>query len=240
MKLLCGTLAMLLTLWAEAAHADTHCYTFRNDSSGIATLGFSYHPAVGNSIVGVAVEPGKTYPFDGRPWCWNLPEGVTATVAVSGPATPQWEGSLVLGNTAGSAPSGTYVVGAPSAVSAAPAAASAASAAPAAATAASAAPAAASAASAAPAANCVANSFPGNDAYCLTGLESDIKLGCGVGHTGISGTIVVSHLTLQCHSGRKLTLTCGTTTGGRQKCDLNDHEICTDEHVRNAADYCAH
>jgi hypothetical protein len=49
---------------------------------------------------------------------------------------------------------------------------------------------------------------------------------------------VVSHLTVKCRNGKKLKLTCGTTTGGRQKCNLNDHEICTDESVRSAADYC--
>lgn len=225
-------LAVLCMSLAHNARADTHCYGFRNDSNEVVTLGFSYHPSIGNVITGAAIDPGKTYPFDGRPWCWNLPEGVTATVTVPSPAAPQWKGSLVLGNSGGSAPSGTYVIGVASAAAAPPAAA------PAVATAA--ATAAAPAAAAGPAAACLANAFPNNDAYCLTGLESGIALGCGVGHTGISGNIVVSHLTLQCRNGRKLKLTCGTTTGGRQKCDLNDHEICTDDHVRNAADYCAH
>lgn len=213
--------ALLVTLLSHTARADTHCYGFRNDSAGVAMLGFSYHPPVGNVITGVAIEPGKNYPFDGRPWCWNLPEGTTATVAISGPAAPQWKGALVLGNGAGTAPSGTYVVGD---VTAAPA------------------PAAppAAAAAVAQADNCLANTFPNSDAYCLTGLENDVRVGCGVGHTGISGSIVVSHLTLKCRNGKKLKLTCGTTTGGRQKCDLNDHEICTDENVRSAADYCPH
>jgi len=87
---------------------------------------------------------------------------------------------------------------------------------------------------------CLANSYPNNEAYCLTALEDGIQLGCGTGHTGISGTIVVSHLALQCRSGRKFRLTCGTATGGRQKCALNDQQICTDENVRSAADYCGH
>jgi len=251
MRLALGFALVCLSL-AHNARADTHCYGFRNDSNAIVTLTFSYHPAIGNVITGAAIDSGKTYPFDGRPWCWNLPEGVTATVAVPASAAPQWKGSLVLGNSAGSAPSGTYVIGAASsALAAAPAAAAAsAAAAPAVAAAAAAAPAAAAPPAAAPpaaapapaaarAAACLANSYPNNDAYCLTGLEDGISVGCGVGHTGISGTIVVSHLTLQCRNGRKLKLTCGTTTGSRQKCDLNDHEICTDDHVRNAADYCA-
>jgi len=230
MRLALGAPAMLLTLLAQPGRADTHCYEFRNDSKEVVTLNFSYHPAIGNVITGAAVDPGKTYPFDGRPWCWNLPEEVTATVAVSAPAVPQWKGSLVLGNRAGTTPSGTYVVGATSAAAAAPAAVGAAAPAVAA----------ASAVAAAPAAACLANSFPANDAYCLTALESNVEVGCGTGHTGISGTIVVNHLTVQCRNGRKLKLTCGTTTGGRQKCDLNDHEICTDDHVRSAADYCTH
>lgn len=238
MRLALGFALVCLSL-AHNARADTHCYGFRNDSNAVVTLTFSYRPAIGNVITGAAIDPGKTYPFDGRPWCWNLPEGVTATVTVPAPAAPQWKGSLVLGNSAGSAPSGTYVIGAASsAAAAAPAAAAAsAAAAPAVAAAATAAPAPAPAAP--PPAACLANSFPNNDAYCLTGLEDGIAVGCGVGHTGISGTIVVSHLTLQCRNGRKLKLTCGTTTGSRQKCDLNDHEICTDDHISNAAEYCA-
>jgi len=217
---------MLLTLLAQPCRAETHCYEFRNDSKDVVTLNFSYHPQIGNVITGAAVDPGKTYPFDGRPWCWNLPEEVTATVAVSAAATPQWKGSLVLGNRAGTTPSGTYVVGAASATAAAPAAAAGGAAAP--------------AVAAAPAPVCLANSFPNNDAYCLTGLDSNVEVGCGTGHTGISGTLVVNHLTVQCRNGRKLKLTCGTTTGGRQKCDLNDHAICTDDHVRSAAEYCTH
>jgi hypothetical protein len=212
-----------MALLSHAARADTHCYGFRNDSAQVATLNFSYHPAIGNVITGAAIDPGKTYPFDGRPWCWNLPEGTTATVSVSGPAAPQWKGTLVLGNGTGTAPSATYVMGA---ATAAPAAAAAA---PLAATAA-----------ATQSGSCLASPYPNSDNYCLTALETGIQLGCGVGHTGISGTITVSHLTLKCHNGRSLKLTCGTATGGRQKCNLNDHEICTDDSVRSAADYCGH
>ncbi|MBV9726052.1 MAG: hypothetical protein JO299_12890 [Gammaproteobacteria bacterium] len=231
MRLLASALAVLLTPLTQTAHADTHCYGFRNDSKDIVTLSFSYHPPVGNVITGAALDPGKTYPFDGRPWCWNLPEDTTATVAVSGPATPQWKGSLVLGNRAGTTPSGTYVLGPASTASTAPAAPSAV---PGAVSAAAAAKTGAGSSSA----SCLANNFPNNDAYCLTGLQSDVPVQCGTGHTGISGTLVVSHLKLQCRNGRKLALTCGTTTGGRQKCNISDQLICTDESVRNAADYC--
>jgi len=209
--------AVLMALVSHTSRADTHCYGFRNDSAGVATLGFSYHPSTGNVITGAAIEPGKTYPFDGRPWCWNLPEATTATVTVSGPAAPQWKGTLVLGNGTGTAPSGTYVVGTATAAAAAPVAAAAAPAQP---------------------GTCLANSYPNSEAYCLTALEADIPLSCGVGHTGISGTIVVNHLTLKCRNGRSLKLTCGTATGGRQKCNLNDQAICTDDNVRSAADYC--
>jgi hypothetical protein len=230
MKLPCGALAVLLLLAFENALADAHCYGFRNDSAEVVTLNFAYHPPLGNVITGAALDPGKTYPFDGRPWCWNLPEDTTATVTVSGPGAPQWKGALVLGNRSGTAPSGTYAVGAATAAVAAPAAA---------ATTAAAAASAAASGGVQPD-GCLANSYPNNDAYCLRALEKDVPLGCGVGHTGISGTIVVSHLTLQCRNGRKLKLTCGTATGGRQKCNLNDSGICTDENVRSAADYCAH
>jgi hypothetical protein len=215
----------------SVARADTHCYGFRNDSAEVATLGFTYHPSIGNVITGVAVDPGKTYPFDGRPWCWNLPEGTTATVVVAGPAAPQWKGTLVLGNATGTAPSGTYAIGAAPAASVARAAAVA----PAAAVVT---PAAAAVAAGKASAACLANSFPNNDAYCLTALETGIALRCGAGHTGISGTIVVDHLALKCQNGRTLKLTCGTTTGGRQKCNLNDDQICTDDNVRNAANFC--
>ena len=237
-----GPFAMLLILPFATALADTHCYGFRNDSSEVVALSFAYHPSIGNVITGAALEPGKTYPFDGRPWCWNLPEDTTAIVTVVGPGAPQWKGTLVLGNRSGTAPSGTYVVRA--ATSAAPAAAAGAVAGAATASAAGAAAASAgSVPAAAPTAAgpdaCLANSYPNNEAYCLTALENGIQLGCGTGHTGISGTIVVSHLTLQCHSGKKFKLTCGTATGGRQKCNLNDQQICTDENVRSAADYCA-
>jgi len=251
MKAVCGTLATVL-LSTGVAHADTHCYAFRNDSSQVMTLAFSYQPAIGNVIVGVAIDPGKTYPFDGRPWCWNLPDDVTATVAVSGSGVPQWKGALVLGNRSGTAPSGTYAVGAPGKAAAAPAAAAATGAATAAAAGAAAAGGAggaggavvaapaAKAGAASAATQCIANSFPNSDTYCLMKLESRVELACGLGHTGISGNIVVDHLTVQCRNGRKLRLTCGTTTGGRQKCNLNDQAICTDDRVRNAADYCAH
>jgi len=245
-----GALAMLLILPFASAVADTHCYGFRNDSSEVVALSFAYHPSIGNVITGAALEPGKTYPFDGRPWCWNLPEDTTAIVTVAGPGAPQWKGTLVLGNRSGTAPSGTYVVRAATAAAAAPAGAVSASVAGAAAGAASASVAGAAAAPTAKAGpvaastavgpdTCLANSYANNEAYCLTALENDIQLRCGTGHTGISGTIVVSHLTLQCRSGKKFKLTCGTATGGRQKCDLNDQQICTDETVRNAADYCA-
>jgi hypothetical protein len=214
-RLAFGAVAVITALLSHTARADTHCYGFRNDSAEVATLSFSYHPSIGNVITGAALDRGKTYPFDGRPWCWNLPEGTTATVTVSGPAVPEWKGALVLGNGTGTAPSGTYVVGGVTA--AAPVA-----------------PTAAAAQSGA----CLANSYPNSESYCLTALETGVRLGCGVGHTGVSGTITVSHLTLKCRNGRTLKLTCGTATGGRQKCNLNDHEICTDDNVRSAADYC--
>ena len=213
----CGAAVVLIALVSQTARADTHCYGFRNDSAEVATLSFSYHPAIGNVITGAAIEPGKAYPFDGRPWCWNLPEGTTATVAVVGPAVPQWKGTLVLGNGTGTAPSGTYAMGGVTVAAAAPVAA---------------------AATATQSGACLANTYPNNETYCLTALETDIHLGCGVGHTGISGAIVVNHLTLTCRNGRSLKLTCGTATGGRQKCNLNDHQICTDDGVRSAADYC--
>ncbi len=214
-----GALAALMALLSHSARADTHCYVFRNDSAEAATLSFSYQPSTGNVITGAAVDPGKTYPFDGRPWCWNLPEGTTATVAVAGPAAPRWKGTLVLGNGTGTAPSGTYVVGGAPAAAITPL---------------------APTVAAAHSGTCLANSYPNSERYCLTALETGIKLGCGAGHTGISGTITVSHLTVRCHNGRSLKLTCGTASGGRQKCNLNDHEICTDDSVRSAADYCTH
>ncbi len=213
-----GAAAAITALMCQKARADTHCYSFRNESTEVATVSFTYHPPIGNVVTGAAVDPGKTYPFDGRPWCWNLPEGVTATVVVAGPTAPQWKGTLVLGNGTGTAPTGTYIIGGATA--------------PATGAALPAAPAGSAAAA------CLANSYPNSEAYCLTAVETGIRLGCGVGHTGISGTIVVDHLSLKCHNGKSVKLTCGTTTGGRQKCDLNDHEICTDDSVRNAADYC--
>ena len=228
MKIAFGALVALLSLQCRLANADIHCYDFRNDSGAVATLAFSYHPALGNVITGAALESGKSYPFDGRPWCWNLPEGTTATVAVSGAAAPAWKGTLVLGNGPNTAPSGTYVIGGVKTTAVTPAvpSAGAAAVAPVAATA------------GAQADNCLANTYPDNGGYCLTALENDVRIQCGVGHTGVSGNIVVSHLTVECHSGKSLKLSCRTVTGGRQKCDLNDHEICTDENVRNAAEYC--
>jgi hypothetical protein len=211
-----------MSLLSQTTRADTHCYGFQNDSAAVATLSFTYHPPTGNVITGVAIDPGKTYPFDGRPWCWNLPEDTTATVIVSGGGVAQWKGMLVLGNGTGTTPSGTYVIGGvPAAAAVAPVAAV------------------APIAAAAQPATCLANSYPNNEAYCLTALETDVHVDCGVGHTGISGTIVVNHLAVKCRSGKSLKLTCGTTTGGRQKCNLNDHQICTDDTVRNAADFCA-
>jgi len=215
-----------MALLSHTARADTHCYGFRNDSAEVATLSFSYHPSIGNVITGVAIDPGKTYPFDGRPWCWNLPEGTTATVALVAPAVPQWKGTLVLGNGTGTAPSGTYVMGGGATAAAAATAATAATVAP--------------AAAATPSGTCLANSYPNSGIYCLTALENGVHVDCGVGHTGVSGLLVVSHLTLRCRNGRNLRLTCGTATGGRQKCDLNDQQICTDDTVRSAADYCGH
>ena len=223
-KIASGAVAVLVTALSQTTWADTHCYGFRNDSAAVATLSFSYHPPLGNVITGAAVDPGKTYPFDGRPWCWNLPEGTTATVTASGPVTPQWQGTLLLGNGTGTAPSGTYVLGGASAAAAA----------------APAAPIAAAAHPGTQPGTCLANSYPDNEAYCLTALETDVHVDCGVGHTGISGGIAVSHLAVKCRNGRSLKLTCGTATGGRQKCNLNDHQICTDDTVRSAADYCAH
>jgi hypothetical protein len=216
-KLAWGAAAVFMALLSHTARADTHCYGFRNDSAEVATLSFSYHPPIGNVITGAAIDPGKTYPFDGRPWCWNLPDGTTATVALSGPAAAQWKGTLVLGNGTATAPSGTYVVGGASAAAAV---------------------AVAPTVAAVQSGTCLANPYPNSETYCLTALETGIHLGCGVGHTGISGTIVVNHLALKCRNGRSLKLTCGTATGGRQKCNLNDHEICTDDSVRSAADYC--
>jgi hypothetical protein len=236
MKVAVGVISLLLLALGQTSRADTHCYTFRNDSAAVVTLNFSYHPSTGNVITGAALDPGKTYPFDGRPWCWNLPEDVTAVVTVSGTAAPQWKGTLSIGNGTGSAPSGTYIIGASRAGSVPAAAAAPAVAAGAAA---SAAPA-ASARPPAPSDGCLANPYPDSDSYCLTALESGVHLNCGSGHTGVSGTIVVSHLTVKCRSGKKLKLICGTTTGGRQKCAINDQAICTDESVRSAADFCGH
>src|SRR5215470_17498185 len=170
-----SVVAVLVALLSHTARADTHCYGFRNDSAAVATLSFSYHPAIGNVITGAAIEPGKTYPFDGRPWCWNLPEGTTATVTVSGPAAPQWKGTLVLGNGAGTTPSGTYVVGSATAA-AAPAAAAAALAAAAAAPAAAAAAPAAATPTTAQSGTCLANSYPNNETYCLSALETDVHV----------------------------------------------------------------
>ena len=67
-----GAGAVLMALLSHTARADTHCYDFRNNSAGVAMLSFSYHPSVGNVITGAAVDPGKTYPFDGREYGFAL------------------------------------------------------------------------------------------------------------------------------------------------------------------------
>ena len=100
MKTALGLITLLLLL-CQTARADTHCYTFRNDSPVVVTLNFSYQPLTGNVITGAALDSGKTYPFDGRPWCWNLPEEVTAVDVVPGqqplPESPAlgWRGQAV-------------------------------------------------------------------------------------------------------------------------------------------------
>jgi hypothetical protein len=214
----CATAAVLtLTVMvSESALATGHCYTFRNDSTAVATLSFSYSQSLGGLITGATIDPGKTYPFDGKPWCWNSDERYTATVTVSAPGVPGWTGKLVLGNGSQTAASGTYVVTAP--VTAVPPAAASATQSPA----------------------CLANSFPNNGAYCLTALERGVHLRCGAGHTGVSGTIVVDYLTVSCVNGRRWKLICTTGTGARQLCNVNDHAICTGENPWNAADYCTH
>jgi hypothetical protein len=225
MKLAFGTVLVLTVMLSRPAGAEVHCYSFRNDSAGVATLTFAYSPAIGNVVTGVAIDPGKTYPFDGRPWCWNL-SGYTAAVTVSGSGLPGWADKLVLGNGAHTADSGTYVLTATTAATAAVAAAPAARAA---------APAAATQTPA-----CLPNSYPNNGSYCLTALQTGIQVRCGTGHTGRSGTLTVDYLDLTCANGRKFRLACMNVTGGRQQCDLNDHEMCTDESPRSAADFCGH
>jgi len=202
-----AVLALASVLCRSAIAADAHCYTFRNDSAGVTTLSFAYNKPIGNVVTSAAVDPGKTYPFDGRPWCWNLPEGYTASVTVAGSGLPQWSGNLVLGNGPVTAASGTYVV-----------------------------------ADAKPAAaqreGCLANSFPHNEAYCLTALQKDIHLQCGVGHTGVSGVIIVSHLSLTCTDGSKWKLTCVNRGAFGQQCDLGDQQMCMGQNQWSAAEYC--
>jgi len=60
MKVAFGAVAVLFPLLCQNARADTHCYTFRNDSAMVVTLNFSYQPATGSVITGAALEPGKT------------------------------------------------------------------------------------------------------------------------------------------------------------------------------------
>jgi hypothetical protein len=220
---------------------------FRNDAPGVTALTFSYSPPTGNVVTGVAIDPGKTYPFDGRPWCWNLPGGSTATVTVAGSGVPRWTERLVLGNGPETADSGTYVMGvdAPS-----PAAASSpAHAVPAAAVAAAASTAAASTAAAgvsastarapaAPSQTCLPNSYPDGSSYCLTALKSGVKLRCDASHTGRSGVVTVDHLSLTCSQGQNLKLTCMTGLAGQQQCALNDSQVCTLERPRSAAEFC--
>jgi len=210
MKLECAAVLLFVTVLCQSAMAaDAHCYTFRNDSKGVTTLSFSYNQTIGNVVTSAAIDPGKTYPFDGRPWCWNLPDGYTATVTVAGSGAPQWTGNLVLGNGPSTASSGTYVVADTKPAPAQPE-------------------------------GCLANSFPHNEAYCLTALKTDIHLQCGVGHTGLSGVIVVSHLSLTCHDGRKWNLTCIDRGAFGQQCDLNDQQMCKGENQWPAAGYCPH
>jgi hypothetical protein len=236
----CAAVLAFTALLSQGARADVHCYTFRNDAAGVTSLSFAYSPVTGGVVTGVAIDSGKTYPFDGRPWCWNLPAGSSATVTVSGSGVPGWTGKLVLGNGAQTADSGTYLLtgaaraGAPAAAAAAATPAVAASAAVAAA-AAGTAPAAAGQAQ-----SCLANAFPNGNRYCLTALKSGLKVRCGTGHTGRSGTLTVEQLTLTCPGRQSLTLLCMEVLGGRQQCDLNEQQICTDEaNPRSAADFCA-
>jgi len=239
MKLVSGTVLVLAVILSRPAGADVHCYSFRNDSAGVATLAFAYSPAIGNVVTGVAIDPGKTYPFDGRPWCWNL-SGYTAVVTVSGSGLPGWSDKLVLGNGPHTAESGTYLLTGAAAATAATATAAAVTAtATTAATVSAPAARVAAAATATPTPACLPNSYPNNSSYCLKALQTGIKVRCGAGHTGTSGTLTVDYLDVTCANGRKFKLTCMNVIGGRQQCDLNDHEMCTDESPRSAAEYCA-
>jgi len=230
------TAIAVLAACSQCAWADTHCYTFRNDSPGVTTLTFSYNQTVGNVITSAAIDPGRTFPFDGHPWCWNLPDAISATVAVSGTGAPGWKGELVLGNGTTAAPTGTYaVVGVPP-ISAKPAPAPAPNVPPAVI---------APAAVAAPPAStgsetCITNAYPNNAVYCLTSNQTGIRLGCGMGHTGISGSIVISRLALTCKDGRKFKLTCTPGLHGTQLCNVDESEMCTGSNPWNAGDYCTH
>lgn len=244
---LCTALA-LSALFSQTARADVHCYLFRNDAPGVTALTFSYSPSVGNVTTGVAIDPGKTYPFDGKPWCWNLPEGSTAVVMVSGSGVPRWMGNLILGNGSRTADSGTYVMGsdAPSGAVPSPSnpvvpatAMTAAASTSAASKAVAGAPDTTAATSAAaPSQTCLPNSFPNGSSYCLTALQSGIQLRCDSSHTGRSGSVTIDHLSLTCPRGQNLKLTCMTGLGGQQLCALNDSQICTMEYPRSAAEFC--
>jgi hypothetical protein len=248
MKLSLGTALALSALLSHTARADVHCYLFRNDASGVTALTFSYSPPMGNVMTGVAIDPGKTYPFDGRPWCWNLPAGSTALVTVAGSGVPRWTGQLVLGNGSRTADSGTYVMGgdAPPAAAASPSshvvpatAMTAAASTSAASAAVVGAPASTTAtAAAAPSRTCLPNSFPNGTSYCLTALQSGIQLRCDTSHTGRSGSVTIDHLSLTCPGGQSLKLTCMDGLGGHQLCALGDSQICTIEYPRSAAEFC--
>jgi hypothetical protein len=208
MRLVCAAVLALSVLLLRPARADDHCYLFRNAASGVTTLAFAYSPAVGGVVTGAAIEPGGTYPFDGKPWCWKLPAGTTATVRVTGAGSPGWTGTLVLGNGAPAAASGTYVLGGGDAAKAAQ--------------------------------NCLPNSYPNNKVFCLTAVQTGVHVRCGTGHTGISGTMVVDHLSLTCPDGRKWELICANALGGRQVCNLNERQMCDSENQWSAADHCTH
>jgi len=208
MRLGCAAVLALSALLLRPARADDHCYLFRNDAGGVTTLTFTYTPAIGGVVTGAAIAPGGTYPFDGKPWCWKLAGGTSATVRSTGAGAPGWSGPLVLGNGAATAASGTYVLGTGKAAAAAE--------------------------------NCLPNSYPNNKEFCLTAVKTGIHLQCGTGHTGISGTIVVDHLSLTCPDGRKWQLICTNGLAGRQLCNLNDRQMCDSENQWSAADHCTH
>lgn len=243
-----GAVIAFVAFLSHPARADVHCYVFRNEAPGVTALTFSYSPPMGDVVTGVAIDPGKTYPFDGRPWCWNLPGGSTAVVTVTGPGMPRWTEKLVLGNGSGTADSGTYVIGgvppSPSAAAASaptnPAAAitAAAGAVATGAVAAAGSSPTAAAAAAASSQTCLPNAFPNSSSYCLTAVRSGVKLRCDASHTGRSGLVTVDHLSLTCAQGQKVKLTCMTGLGGQQQCALNDSQICTMEYPRSAADFC--